>query len=275
MPQLSPLIHLYPYLLVTHNIMSGHCHLALILISLASLGVADEAIQCPPCSQEKLIRCLDPVGCLELVKEPGCGCCATCALQKGMPCGVYTARCGSGLRCYPTKGTEKPLHILMHGQGVCTEIGEIEAIQGTFPTAAEDDYPSISLNPCPANDKICIQKEMAKANRNTMQRMKKHSMSQKTVNNLPVQMGTCHMALNVALERLASLRTKTQEDFLTYLIPNCDRDGNFNPKQCHPALDGQRGKCWCVDRRTGVALPVPYDSNHDPDCQLTSELIRK
>ncbi|XP_073428732.1 insulin-like growth factor-binding protein 4 [Dendrobates tinctorius] len=255
--------------------MLGQCHLALILISLASLGGADEAIQCPPCSQEKLIRCLDPVGCLELVREPGCGCCATCALQKGMPCGVYTARCGSGLRCYPMKGSERPLHTLMHGQGVCTEIGEIEAIQGTFPTAAEDDNININLNPCPTNDKICIQKEQAKANQNLKHKMKKHSGGQKNFNNLPVQMGTCHTALNVALERLASLKTKTQEDFLNYPIPNCDRDGSFNPKQCHPALDGQRGKCRCVDRRTGLTLPLPYDPNHDPDCQQSSEHIRK
>ncbi|KAM5135660.1 insulin-like growth factor-binding protein 4 [Mantella aurantiaca] len=255
--------------------MLGHCHFALILISLASLGVADDAIQCPPCSQEKLIRCLDPTGCLELVREPGCGCCATCALQKGMPCGVYTARCGSGLRCYPTKGAEKPLQTLMHGQGVCTEIGEIETIQGTFQTAAEDDQPNISLNPCPMNDKTCLQKEQAKANRNTMQRMKKLTYGRQAANNLPTQMGTCHMALNIALERLASLRTKTQEDFLNTPIPNCDRDGYFNPKQCHPALDGQRGKCWCVERKTGVKLNSAYDPLQDPDCQLASELIRK
>ncbi|XP_075033227.1 insulin-like growth factor-binding protein 4 [Mixophyes fleayi] len=256
--------------------MPGHCHLVLLVISLTSLGVADDAIQCPPCSQEKLIRCLDPTGCLELVREPGCGCCATCALQKGMPCGVYTARCGSGLRCYPTKGSEKPLHTLMHGQGVCTEIGEIEAIQGTFQTA-DDDHPNISYNPnpCPPNDKTCIQKENAKANRNTLEKMKKLHQGRPSINKQPVQMGTCHQALNIALERLASLRTKTQEDFLNTPIPNCDREGNFNPKQCHPALDGQRGKCWCVDRKTGIKLHVPYDPNQDPDCQLTSEFIRK
>ncbi|XP_068119714.1 insulin-like growth factor-binding protein 4 isoform X2 [Hyperolius riggenbachi] len=254
--------------------MPGHCHFALILISLASLGVADDAIQCPPCSQEKLVRCLDPPGCLELVREPGCGCCATCALQKGMPCGVYTARCGSGLRCYPTKGAEKPLQTLMHGQGVCADIGEIEAIQGTFQTA-EDDHPNISLNPCPMNDKMCLQKEQAKTIHNNLQKMRKHTMQRQTAINQPTLMGTCHMSLNIALERLASLRTKTQEDFLKISIPNCDRDGNFNPKQCHPALDGQRGMCWCVDRKTGSKLTTPYDPVHDPDCQLATEFIRK
>ncbi|KAL8175962.1 UNVERIFIED_CONTAM: Insulin-like growth factor-binding protein 4 [Gekko kuhli] len=100
------------------------------LLLLAQVGfVSLEAIQCPPCSEEKLARCRAPVGCEELVQEPGCGCCATCALARGMPCGVYTPRCGSGLRCYPPRGVEKPLHTLMHGQGVCMDLSEVEAIQ--------------------------------------------------------------------------------------------------------------------------------------------------
>lgn len=102
---------------------------ALLLAAGPGPSLGDEAIHCPPCSEEKLARCRPPVGCEELVREPGCGCCATCALGKGMPCGVYTPRCGSGLRCYPPRGVEKPLHTLMHGQGVCMELAEIEAIQ--------------------------------------------------------------------------------------------------------------------------------------------------
>lgn len=102
---------------------------------LPSLG--DEAIHCPPCSEEKLARCRPPVGCEELVREPGCGCCATCALGLGMPCGVYTPRCGSGMRCYPPRGVEKPLRTLMHGQGVCTELSEIEAIQESLQSSGK------------------------------------------------------------------------------------------------------------------------------------------
>lgn len=102
---------------------------ALLLAAGPGPSLGDEAIHCPPCSEEKLARCRPPVGCEELVREPGCGCCATCALGKEMPCGVYTPRCGSGLRCYPPRGVEKPLHTLMHGQGVCMDLTEIEAIQ--------------------------------------------------------------------------------------------------------------------------------------------------
>lgn len=105
---------------------------ALLLAAGPRPSLGDEAIHCPPCNEEKLARCRPPVGCEELVREPGCGCCATCALGLGMPCGVYTPRCGSGLRCYPPRGTEKPLHTLMHGQGVCMELAEIEAIQASL-----------------------------------------------------------------------------------------------------------------------------------------------
>ncbi|KAE8574828.1 hypothetical protein XENTR_v10003593 [Xenopus tropicalis] len=251
--------------------MSGNCHPALLLLVLATFGMAeDAAIQCPPCSQEKLIRCTDPVGCQELVKEPGCGCCATCALPKGAPCGVYTARCGTGLRCYPPRGSEKPLHTLMHGQGLCTEIGEIESITETFPKT-EEDHPNISIHPCGQQDKMCIQKHQAKIHRSQGQSGKQFT---KNTNNAPVpeiHLGVCQKDLNRALEKLAAYQTRTQEDFLSIPIPNCDRNGNYNPKQCHPALDGQRGKCWCVDRKTGVKLHIPYDPVLDADCQVASE----
>lgn len=45
--------------------------------------------------------------------------------------------------------------------------------------------------------------------------------------------------------------------------------------QCHPARDGQRGKCWCVDQKTGMRLPGPPEPRGDLDChQLTSTTLR-
>lgn len=118
---------------------------ALLLAAGPGPSLGDEAIHCPTCSEEKLARCRPPVGCEELVREPGCGCCATCALGKGMPCGVYTPRCGSGLRCYPPPGVEKPLHTLMHGQGVCMELAEIEAIQESLQPSGKVPLPLHAL----------------------------------------------------------------------------------------------------------------------------------
>uniref|UniRef100_A0A671NVR5 Insulin-like growth factor binding protein 5b n=1 Tax=Sinocyclocheilus anshuiensis TaxID=1608454 RepID=A0A671NVR5_9TELE len=77
-------------------------------------------VPCAPCDQKALSMCPPvPVGC-QLVKEPGCGCCLTCALAEGQACGVYTGTCTHGLRCLPRNGEEKPLHALLHGKGECT-----------------------------------------------------------------------------------------------------------------------------------------------------------
>ncbi len=77
-------------------------------------------VPCEPCDQKAVSMCPPvPLGC-QLVKEPGCGCCLTCALAEGQACGVYTGTCTHGLRCLPRNGEEKPLHALLHGRGVCT-----------------------------------------------------------------------------------------------------------------------------------------------------------
>lgn len=83
-------------------------------------GCLGSYVPCEPCDQKALSMCPPvPVGC-QLVKEPGCGCCLTCALSEGQACGVYTGTCTQGLRCLPRSGEEKPLHALLHGRGVCT-----------------------------------------------------------------------------------------------------------------------------------------------------------
>ncbi|XP_069490665.1 insulin-like growth factor-binding protein 4 [Ambystoma mexicanum] len=240
---------------------------ALLLLAAAGFCQAEEAIRCPPCSVERLARCRAPGGCEELVKEPGCGCCATCALGRGTPCGVYTPSCGAGLRCYPPRGAEKPLHTLMHGQGICTELAEVESIQESLQPAdkQEDAHPNNSLIPCSVHDRICLERQWA------MNRLQiANGGKKKTGITQPLEarpMGSCAGELRIALEKLSASPTRTQEDLQVIPIPNCDRDGNFHPKQCHPALDGQRGKCWCVDQKTGVKIHDVAELNGDLECQ--------
>lgn len=94
------------------------CLLATFILGLS--GCLGSYVPCEPCDQKALSICPPvPVGC-QLVKEPGCGCCLTCALSEGQACGVYTGTCTQGLRCLPRSGEEKPLHALLHGRGVCT-----------------------------------------------------------------------------------------------------------------------------------------------------------
>lgn len=99
-------------------------------LSMVALCWSDQAIRCPLCSEERLASCRLPDGCEETVREAGCGCCPTCALPKGAHCGVYSPRCGTGFRCYPPRGVDRPLHSLMHGQGVCTDEREVEENSG-------------------------------------------------------------------------------------------------------------------------------------------------
>lgn len=103
---------------------------------------AEVLFRCPPCTAERLAACGPPpvaspaagslgaggarAPCVELVREPGCGCCSVCARLEGEACGVYTPRCAQGMRCYPKPGSELPLHALVHGEGTCEKLGDAD-----------------------------------------------------------------------------------------------------------------------------------------------------
>lgn len=94
---------------------------AFVLVSLSGRsGAAAPVIRCEPCDVGARLLCKPlPKDCAEKVREPGCGCCMTCALSFGQPCGVYTGRCGSGLSCQHQPGETKPLQALLEGRGIC------------------------------------------------------------------------------------------------------------------------------------------------------------
>ncbi|KAM9364865.1 insulin-like growth factor-binding protein 2-B [Pholidichthys leucotaenia] len=93
----------------------------LLFASLALPGViGDLVFRCPRCTAVHMADCLEiSEACAELVREPGCGCCPVCARTEGEPCGVYTPRCLTGLRCYPSVDAELPLQQLIQGLGRC------------------------------------------------------------------------------------------------------------------------------------------------------------
>lgn len=104
--------------------MPGLCVLcfAAALAAFARLaGSVGPVVRCEPCDAGALLQCKPlPKDCAERVREPGCGCCITCALGEGQACGVYTARCGSGLTCQHQPGESRPLQALLEGRGVCS-----------------------------------------------------------------------------------------------------------------------------------------------------------
>ncbi|NWH67012.1 IBP1 protein, partial [Geococcyx californianus] len=110
----------------------------------AAAGGAPQPLRCAPCSAERLALC-SPVapGCAETARQPGCGCCHTCALGSGQPCGVYTARCRRGLRCRVPAGEPRPLSALMQGRGTCLPASEAEGMRAAEPSDSleQEDMP--------------------------------------------------------------------------------------------------------------------------------------
>lgn len=107
--------------------------LAVVALGGSSPVVGPEPIRCAPCTQQKLSNCpAVPTDCKQVLREPGCGCCMACALEKGASCGVHTAHCGEGLRCTPRPGEARPLHALTRGQGVCTDEEAQGRLKGSF-----------------------------------------------------------------------------------------------------------------------------------------------
>lgn len=112
--------------IMTKNLMTrtmllyAGCSLLVLSASLAGASLAEMVFRCPGCTAERQALCPKLTEtCAEIVREPGCGCCPVCARQEGEMCGVYTPRCATGLRCYPTPNSELPLEQLVQGQGQC------------------------------------------------------------------------------------------------------------------------------------------------------------
>ncbi|KAM3875811.1 insulin-like growth factor-binding protein 1a [Diretmus argenteus] len=186
--------------------------------TLGSPLMGPEPIRCATCTPEKLSQCpaVAPE-CAEVMREPGCGCCLACALKAGELCGIYTAPCGSGLRCTPRPGDLRPLHSLTRGQAVC---------------AAESSAPEQRPEPL----------------------------------NQDHQPGPCHVELQRALERIAKSQQKLGDRLNRFYLPNCDKHGLYQAKQCESSLDGQRGRCWCVSPWNGKRILGSSDLQGDAEC---------
>ncbi|KAG8433503.1 hypothetical protein GDO86_017695 [Hymenochirus boettgeri] len=220
-------------------------------------------VHCEPCDDKALSMCPPtPVGC-ELVKEPGCGCCMTCALGEGHRCGVYTEHCAKGLRCLPEQGEEKPLHALLHGRGVCHNL-KTHRDQSKIDRESREEDPTTSetedmLQVKPrGKTRLSDQKAIAL---NTF-RQKKQSQSRivsvdkalpppNPEHSIEMDMGPCRRQMETLMQEMkVSHRVYTR----TFYLPNCDRKGFFKRKQCKPSRGRKRGICWCVDKY-GSKLP--------------------
>ncbi|XP_072235478.1 insulin-like growth factor-binding protein 5a isoform X1 [Leuresthes tenuis] len=235
---------------------------SLLVVPLLSI-TGSSYVPCEPCDPKALSMCPPvPVGC-QLVKEPGCGCCLTCALEEGQLCGVYTRPCMRGLRCLPKNGEEKPLHALVHGRGLCKN-EKLYKLQ--HPSKAEPAHSKVPLYGDHISSRKAQAMKQAKDRKKQLFRPGLDSNRDLSLPGLEKQepeFGPCRRRLDNLIQ---SMKDTSQVLAVSLYIPNCDKKGFFKRKQCKPSRGRKRGTCWCVDR-FGVKIPGINYTGGDLQCK--------
>ncbi|XP_056148861.1 insulin-like growth factor-binding protein 1b isoform X2 [Lampris incognitus] len=226
--------------------------LALLAAGRCSPVVGPEPIRCAPCTQDKLSDCpAIPSSCKQVLREPGCGCCMACALEKGASCGVHTAHCAEGLRCTPRPEESRPLHALTRGQGVCTEHQGQDEVDRALEHGPLHYLFGVNA-PSDPRDTVEVQESIkAKVN---------------AIRSKLMQQGPCHIELHEALDIIASSQQTQGEKFTNFYLPNCDKHGYYKSKQCESSLTGPPARCWCVSPWNGKRVPGSNDLLGDTEC---------
>ncbi|XP_066089928.1 insulin-like growth factor-binding protein 2 [Saccopteryx bilineata] len=262
-----------------------------LLLLLGAGARAEVLFRCPPCTPERLASCRTPAAgpggpCAELVREPGCGCCSVCARLEGETCGVYTPRCAQGLRCYPHPGSELPLQALVQGAGTCEKRRDADSPEQVADNG--DDRPEVEDHAdgtilggsgsagrkafTSGMKEMAVLREKATDQHRQMGKGGKHHPGPEDSKKLrpPSARTPCQQELDQVLERISTMRLPDERGPLEHLyslhIPNCDKNGLYNLKQCKMAVNGQRGECWCVSPNTGKLIPGSPTVRGDPEC---------
>uniref|UniRef100_A0A8C5HEH0 Insulin-like growth factor-binding protein 2-B n=1 Tax=Gouania willdenowi TaxID=441366 RepID=A0A8C5HEH0_GOUWI len=242
---------------LTYSLLLGY-------LLLPGLVFGDLAFRCPSCTAEQMVACpkVDAM-CSELVREPGCGCCPLCARMEGELCGVYTPRCSTGLRCYPTIDADFPLQQLIQGFGRCGHRDDPEITESVV------NEPTNGIVFCFCF--LTIIKSFGKNYLNIRRDNTFHSID-------VLQISACEQELEKVLEDISKMTSEDNrgplENLYELKFPNCDRQGLYNLKQCNMSTHGQRGECWCVNPLTGVQIPTTPKVRGDPNCNQFEEVLR-
>ncbi|XP_071387911.1 insulin-like growth factor-binding protein 3 [Centroberyx affinis] len=279
--------------------MPGLCVLCLaaVLAAFTRLaGTVGPVVRCEPCDAGALLQCKPlPKDCAERVREPGCGCCMTCALAEGQACGVYTGRCGSGLTCQHQPGESRPLQALLEGRGVCSTAASKKLSSILIPAQKQENggdqgeegranvtttmtvLPGVagvegghsrgSMDTRPPLHTKLIEKDKSKKS----QSYKVESVSggaNTDMHNFSLESkreteyGPCRREMESILNSLKITNVLNPRGFR---IPNCDKKGFYKKKQCRPSKGRKRGYCWCVDK---YGQPLPgYDGKERGETQ--------
>ncbi|TRY57815.1 hypothetical protein DNTS_035765 [Danionella cerebrum] len=99
-------------------------------------------------------------------------------------------------------------------------------------------------------------------------RMKYHKLDDPKVPH--AKQSQCQQELDQVLERISKIPFQDNrsplEDLYSLHIPNCDKRGQYNLKQCKMSVNGYRGECWCVNPHTGQAMDTSPLIRGDPNC---------
>lgn len=245
-------------------------------------------VRCEPCNAGALGQCKPlPKDCTEMVREPGCGCCMTCALTEGQPCGVYTGRCGSGLTCQHQPGEIKPLQALLDGRGVCSSAvskklssillpvhkeensrEEDRSTNGTGSQGLESTHRVPETKGLPHHTKgdVILKDQSRKSHSQKVESVSSglstdmHNFSLESKRE--TEYGPCRREMESVLNSLKITNVLNPRGFR---IPNCDKKGFYKKKQCRPSKGRKRGYCWCVDK---YGQPMPgYDGKERGEAQ--------
>ncbi|KAM6945404.1 insulin-like growth factor-binding protein 2-A [Aplochiton taeniatus] len=250
------------------------CSLLLLFVALAGTSLTEMVFRCPTCTPERQALCPELTEhCVETVREPGCGCCPVCARQEGEQCGVYTPRCSAGLRCYPQPDSDLPLEQLVKGHGLCGHKVEPEPTAWTGEhheqTNVEDMAPPVDPVLWPSKEGTWRDTAVRQHRHDNMAKMKTNQLEE-LAKAPPPKQTQCQQELDQVLERISKMPFRDNrgplEDLYALHIPNCDRRGQYNIKQCKMSLHGQRGECWCVNPHTGRTIPSGPTVRGDPNC---------
>ncbi|XP_053215741.1 insulin-like growth factor-binding protein 3 isoform X2 [Podarcis raffonei] len=234
---------------------------ALLWAPLWALAAASGAppgpvVRCEPCDSRARAQCQAPTApCAELVPEPGCGCCQTCALPEGRPCGVYTELCGAGLRCRPRRGEQKPLHALLDGKGLCTNVSG--APQEPAPGAGGGEVRALLLRGTrgPGNASNSEEDQNISSTEN-------QSVSN-TQRLLEPKSHAHHTKIDVIRKEHAKNTQRYKYDSQSTDTLNFSSESKQETEYCRPSRGRKRGYCWCVDKY-GQRLPG-YDGKGKGD----------
>uniref|UniRef100_A0A672I9L6 Insulin-like growth factor-binding protein 2-B n=1 Tax=Salarias fasciatus TaxID=181472 RepID=A0A672I9L6_SALFA len=232
-------------------------------VTLPGVLLGDLVFRCPSCTAERLATCPKVTAlCAEIVREPGCGCCPVCARTEGELCGVYTPRCSSGLRCYPSVDAELPLRQLIQGLGRCGQKVDVDVTSGK----------TLLTLRCERTVKALL--------KGNTQRQHSQQLETGSFYGTETESTThaCQQELDKVLKEISRMTSEENrgpmENLYGLKFPNCDRYGLYNLKQCNMSTHGQRGECWCVNPLTGVHIPETPIVRGDPNCDQFQELLR-